>query len=289
MERILLAKETVAAIMILKRNTKVRVRSPDGDTDFFDIVAGFLQGDTLAPYLFIICLDYVLRTSIDKSNENGFELTQKRSRRYLAKTITDADYVNDIAIQANAPAQAETPLNLSGTSRHRALTSMSMYTKRNRCALIKQATFSTLCGSSLKLVDKYIYVESTVSSTEKDIDTRLAKAWTANDMLSIIWNSDLTDKMQRSFFVSILLYGCTTWTLTKRMEKKFDGNYTRMLRAILNMSWRQYPTKQQLYGHLPPITKTIQVRRTRHAGHCWRSRDQLISDVLLCAPPHMAE
>ena len=61
-----LPKETVAAIRILYRNTKVRVCSPDGDTDYFDIVAGVLQGNTLAPYLFIICPDYVLRTSIDK-------------------------------------------------------------------------------------------------------------------------------------------------------------------------------------------------------------------------------
>ena len=92
------------------------------------------------------------------------------------------------------------------------------------------------------------------------------------DRLSIIWKSDLTDEMKHSFFqaavVSILLYGCTTWTLTKRLEKKLDGNYTRMLRAILNKSWRQHPTRRQLYGHLPPITKTIQVRRARHAGHC---------------------
>ena len=99
--------------------------------------------------------------------------------------------------------------------------------------------------------------------------------------------------MKRSFFqaaiVLILLYGCTTWMLNKWLEKKLDGNYTRMLRAILNRSWRQHPTKQQLYGHLPPITKTIQtiqIRQTRHAGHCWRSRDELISDVLLWAPSH---
>ena len=96
--------------------------------------------------------------------------------------------------------------------------------------------------------------------------------------------------MKRSFFqaavVSILLYGCTTWTLTKRLEKKLDGNYTRMLRAILNKSWRQHPTRHQLYGHLPPITKTIQARRTRHAGHSWRSREELISDVLLWTPTH---
>ena len=147
---------------------------------------------------------------------------------------------------------------------------------------------STLDGTPLKLVDKFIYLGSSVSSTEKDIDTRLTKAWTAINRLSIIWKSDLTDK--RSFFqaavVSILLYGCTTWTLIKRLEKKLDGNYTRMLRAILNKSWRQHPTRHQLYGHLPTITKTIQVRRTRHAGHCERSRDELISDVLLWTPTY---
>ena len=156
----------------------------------------------------------------------------------------------------------------------------------------KTGDISTLEGTPLKLVDKFTYLGSSVSSTEKDIDTRLTKAWTAINRLSIIWKSELTDKMKRSFFqaavASILLYGCTTWTLTKRLEKKLDGNYTRMQRAILNKSWRQHPTRHQLYGHLPPITKTIQVRRTRHAGHCWRSRDELISDVHLWTP-HMAE
>ena len=96
--------------------------------------------------------------------------------------------------------------------------------------------------------------------------------------------------MKCSFFqaevVSILLYRCTTWTLTKRLEKELDGNYTRMLRAILNKSWRKQPIRHQLYGHLPPITITIQARRTRHAGHCWRSRDELISDVHLWTPTY---
>ena len=148
----------------------------------------------------------------------------------------------------------------------------------------------TLEGTPLKLVDKFTYLGSSVESTEKDIETRLTKAWTAINRLSIIWKSDRTDKMKRSVFqaavTSILLYGCTTWTLTKRLEKKLDSNYTRMLSAILNKFWRQHPTRHQLYGHLPPITKTIQVRRTRHAGHCWRSRDELIRDVLLWTPTH---
>ena len=132
MEQILLAygipKETVAAITILYRNTKVKLQSPDGDTEYFDIVAGVLQGDTLAPYLFIICLDYVLRTSIDKIRENGFELTKKRSRRYPATTITDADYTDDIAILANTPDQAETLLH----SLERAAASIGLYVNAHK-------------------------------------------------------------------------------------------------------------------------------------------------------------
>ena len=73
-------------------------------------------------------------------------------------------------------------------------------------------------------------------------DTWLTKAWTAIDRLLIIWKSDMTDKMKRNFFqaavISILLYGCTTWTLTKRPKKELDGNYIRILRAIVNKSWR---------------------------------------------------
>ena len=96
--------------------------------------------------------------------------------------------------------------------------------------------------------------------------------------------------MKCSFFqsavVSVLLYGCTTWTLTKRMEKNLDGNYTRILRAILNKFLRKHRTTPQLYDNLPPITKIFKVRRTRHTGYCWRSREELISDVLLWTPSY---
>ena len=276
MEQILLpygiTKETVAAITILYRNTKVKVRSPDGDTEYFDIVAGVLQEDTLAPYLYIIYLDYVLRTSIDKIRENGFELTKKRNRRYPAKPITDADYADDIAILANTPDQAETQLH----SLEQAAEGIGLYVNAHKTEYMcynQTGDISTLDGTTLKLVDEFTYLGSSVASTEKDIDTRLTKAWTAINRLSIIWKSDLTDRMKRSFFqaavASILLYGCTISTLTKRLEKKLDGNYTRMLLAILNKSWRQHPTRHQLYAHLPPITKTIQVRQTRHSGHSY--------------------
>ena len=103
-----------------------------------------------------------------------------------------------------------------------------------------------LNDSSLKLVDKFSNLGTSVSSTEIDINSRLAKAWTAIDRLSVIWKTDLTCKIKHIFFlavvVSIVLYRHTTWTLTKRMEKKLDGNYKRMLPAILKKFWSQHPT-----------------------------------------------
>ena len=159
---------------MLYRNTKVKVRFPDGDTDYFDIVAGVLQE---APYLFIICLDYVLRTSIDKIRENGSKLTKERSRRYPTKTITDADYANDKALLANTPAQPETLLH----SLERAAAGIALHVNAHKTEYIcfdQRGDISTLNGSSLKLV-KFTYLGNSVSSTETDIDTQLAKAWTA--------------------------------------------------------------------------------------------------------------
>ena len=182
--------------MILYRNTKVKVRSPDGDTDYFDIVAGVLQGDSLAPYIFIICLDYVLRTSTDKIKENGFELTKKRSRRYSAKTITNADYADDIALLANALARAETLLH----SLERAAAGIGLHVNAHKTEYMcfnQTGDISTLGGSSLKLVDKFTFLGSSVSSTETDIDTWLTKARTAIDRLSVIWKPDLTYKMKQ--------------------------------------------------------------------------------------------
>ena len=154
---------------------------------------------------------------------------------------------DDIAILANTTDQAETLLH----SLERAAAGIGVYVNAHKTEYMcyTQTGNITQDGTPLKLVDKFTYLGSSVSSTEKDIGTRLTKAWTAISRLSIIWRSDLTDKMKRSFFkaagISILLYGCTTWTLTKRLEKKLDGNYTRILRAVLNKSWRQHPTRHQ--------------------------------------------
>ena len=205
MEKILLAyslpKETVTAIMMLYGNMKVKVHSSDGDTDYFDIVAGVLQGDTLTPYLFIICLDYVLRTFIDIMKDNGFKLAKERSRRYPAQTITDMDYTDDIVLLANKPAQAKTLLH--GLEQAAAVIGGHVNADKTEYICINQrGGIYTLNRSSLKVVDKLTYFGSRVSSTKKDINMWLAKAWTTIDRLSVIWKSDMTDKIKHSFFLS---------------------------------------------------------------------------------------
>ena len=156
----------------------------------------------------------MLRTFIDKIKENGFKLTKERSRRYPAKTITDADYADDIALLANASAQAETLLH----SLERAAAGIGLHVNAHKTEYMcfnQKGDISTLNGSSPKLDDKFTYLWSSVSWNEIDINTRRAKAWAAPDRLLVIGKSDLTDKMKRNFFqavvVSILLYGYIWW------------------------------------------------------------------------------
>ena len=167
--------------MMLYRNTKVKVRSPDGDTDYFDIVVGIMQGATLAPYLFINCLDYVLRTSIDLMKENGFKLTKERSKRYPTQTITDAD---DIALLANVPAQAET-----------------------RLQSLEWAAVSIEISGSVNL---FIYLGCNFSSTETYVNVCIRRVWNTFDRLSSYGNLTSMIKWNEiSSKLSVLLFGCT--------------------------------------------------------------------------------
>ena len=138
-------------------------------------------------------------------------------------------------------------------------------------------------NQDIKTVQEFTYLGSNIASTKRDIEIRFAKAWSALNKLYKIWKSNLSPKLKRNFFratvESVLLYGATSWTLTKTLEKMLDGAYTRMLRAVLNISWREHPTKKVLYGDLPPISQTLRDRRLRFAGHCFGSKEELAGDL----------
>ena len=145
---------------------------------------------------FIYYLEYVLRTSMDKMKDNSFKLAKERNKEYPTQTIMDAEYADDIALLVNTPAQAEYLLH----SLEQAVASIGLNVNSHKTEYMcfnKRGDISTLNVSFLKLVDKFTYQGSSVSSTETDINT---KAWTAISRLLVVWKLDMTDKMKRSFF-----------------------------------------------------------------------------------------
>ena len=276
-------QETVDAIMMIYQDTCSMVRSPDGNTEFFDIIAGVLQGDTLAPYIFIICLDYVLRIAIDENKELGLTLTKQKSRRYPGKKITDADYADDLAVLADTLKDATTLLhNIEKVAKQ-----IGLYLNADKTEFICEnqdasVGMKSLADKHIKQVLDFKYLGSYIASTEHDVNIRLGKAWSALNQLDKIWKSNLSDNLKRNFFraavESVLVYGSVSWTLTKKCEKRIDEAYTRMLRVALNKSWRDHPTNKELYENIPKISSSIRQQRMRFAGHCWRSKEELIAD-----------
>ena len=280
--------EIVDAIQVLYTNTIAQVLSPDGDTDFFEIVAGVLQGDTLAPYLFVIALDYAMRMSV--TPEDGFTLIKARSSRYPAVTICDTDYADDIALLSDTTAQAEKLLHQVQT----AAKQIGLHVNNDKTEFIlfnqEQQQIKTVDNKNLKRVDDFLYLGAWIYSSERDINVRIAKAWAALRKLDVIWKSNLAVGLKLSFFratvVTVLLYGSTTWTLTKQLRDRIDGCYTKMLRVVKGVSWQQHMTNKMLYGALPKISTTIAEQRLCFSGHCWRSRDEVIHKLLLWDPMH---
>ena len=281
--------QIIDAIKILYTETSATVLSPDGETSPFDICAGILQGDTLAPFLFIIVLDYVLRMSVDKINNSGLEIQPRRSSRYPAVYLTDTDFADDIALISGSLINAQNLL----LSLESAAKCVGLNFNESKTEYVNKTTdlttqLKTLSGYILKCKDDYKYLGSFISSSEKDFNARKGMAWSACNNLHKIWISKLhvSIKIQlfKTLIVPILLYGCETWTLSKRMEKRLDGVYTRLLMRVKNLSWKLHPTKQVIYGDLPPVSSIVRSKRAQFAGHCLRATSEIISSLVLWKP-----
>ena len=115
-----------------------------------------------------------------------------------------------------------------------------------------------------------------------------AKQRTAIDRLSIIWKSNQFDKIKHIFFPSNSCVDSTLWMHHMDTDWAYREKARWQLHKndTMNKSWKQHLTKQQLYSHLPPTEKNIQIRWMRHVGHCWRNKNELISNILLWVPSH---
>ena len=283
-------EDLVKVISKLYENTTARVITPDGETEVFNIVAGVLQGDTLAPYLFTIVLDHIMRQTVgDIESELGFEIERRRSRRHPSTAISDLDFADDIALLSEEIDQAQQLLER--LEQQSAKVGLHLNDKKTKVMAYNQVApvdIFTKKGEKLEVVKNFKYLGSWMESSEKDFHNRKALAWSSCHKLQKIWNSTLSRKMKVRLFIatveSVLLYGSEAWTITKSLEKKIDGCYTRMLRMSLNVSWKQKLTNEQLYQELPKVTCKIAERRMKLAGHCIRHSELSASSLVLWEP-----
>ena len=280
----------VKAVEQLYLGTFASVLSPDGETDKFEIKAGVLQGDTLAPYLFVIVVDYAMRQAIRNNEEElGFIIQPSRSRRHPAVCITDLMFADDIALLSQEIAQAQELL--SRVEMEASKIGLHINAKKTELMTFNykdEITIITLKGDKVKNVLDFKYLGGWMASSEHDFEIRKAMAWSACNKLKLIWSSNLTRNLKirlfRATVESVLLYNSETWTINKTLQRKIDGCYTRMLRMAVGVSWKAKISNVDLYQKLPPVTQTIRERRLKLSGHLVRHDEELAHNLVLWEP-----
>lgn len=277
----------IDAIKVLYTNTSSSVLTHDGETSSFNITAGILQGDTLAPFLFILVVDYIMRLSVDTISEKGLEYQPRRSTRHPALHVTDADFADDIALIAGSLSDAQALLS----SIESAANCIGLYLNEKKTEYItiniqdQEFQMKTLNDKVLKCVDDYKYLGSYIRNSERDFTIRKGLAWSACNKMDKIWKSNLDRNLKINIFrvtiEPVLLYGSETWTLSTKQQRRLDGCYTRLLRRVQNLSWRNHPTLENIYGALPRISSTVKRRRVQFSGHCARASEELVSSFVL--------
>ena len=276
-------------------NLKAKFVSPDGDTQYFNICAGVMRGDTLAPFLLVIVLDYAVRKfATGRKEDLGFTLVKRRSKRQPALCLCDLDFADDLVLLSNEIDQAKKLVQ--AIEKESGRVSLKLDTKKTKAMFFNTppATIQTLERKSIgqaiteSCKQDFKYLGRWCDQTN-DLHTRKALAWKALNKLDKIWKSDLSKKHKLNFFratvESVLLYGCATWTLTK-VEKALDGTCTRMLKKVYNVDGRAHITNEALYSGLDKISSTVRSRRLEVAGHTHRDKTSPAHLTVTWEPAH---
>ncbi|KAL5259931.1 hypothetical protein ACHWQZ_G010146 [Mnemiopsis leidyi] len=285
-------RSTTSHILCLRRILEGAVITEDGLTEAFYILAGVMQEDTLAPYLFVIAIDYVMTTAL-VGKDLGFTVHPRRSRRHPAVKVTDVDFADDLALTTDTAAEAQDLLH----SVELAANSIGLHLNESKTKYIgvnlsddDSTIIKAVSGEELEKVDDFVYLGSRIIRTERDFEVRKGKAWGAWHQLQDIWKSgmrrDMKIRLFRATVESVLLYGWETWTIGHCLEKRINGCYSRMLRMALNISWKERIRNVDVFGNIPMPSVMIANRRMRMAGHIARHEDLLANKLLFWEPQH---
>ena len=299
MEAILYAyqvpKELVLAIMSVYRGAQAVILDDNGDfseDSKIDLNVGVLQGDTLAPFLFILVMDFVLRKAmVDTLGVQISKSTGSTRRGNPAKFLTDLDFADDIVLFSSTIYGAQKLL--SNLEKAALTVGLKINQLKSEYMLVgawggRKLRNIRIRAGALKLVTDYKYLGSWLEDSVKDFKIRRDLAWLANRKLWRIWKSKtITREIKVNIFKatieSVLLYNATTWRMTEGLQKSLDGAYTKLLRYALNIRWQDHVKNVDLYKSLPKVSIRLRQRRLAFAGHCWRSQQsayQPVSDLL---------
>jgi hypothetical protein len=301
-ENILLAydvpDEIVKAIMSIYYGAQAAVKTDTQVSEYFDLGVGVLQGDSLAPYLFDIVVDWIFRNAIPPDDTKlGLKLANAKGSRSRpispTKFLTDLDYADDIALVSSSDTNIQQLfLNVEKWSLK---VGLRINVDKTVFLLIgnwenKQVIIKTNSGLALKQVTDFKYLGSWLVSSLKDFNVRKALAWDAIKGLNRLWKSSVLDQLTKfrlfqSLIGSIYFYNASTWTMNTTLTKKFDGGYNRLLRYALNIRWDDKVKNCTIFTDLeiPKASTQLLAMRLTFIGHCWRSRhtaQQPVSDAL---------
>jgi hypothetical protein len=294
----------IAAVFSVMEQHKLFVRTDDGDSDLFEVTIGVLQGDTLAPFLFIVVLDLVLRTSLDPAlgvplHRHSASTTTMQTRQAAAAqrtVLTDLDFADDIVLLTRNTADAQEQL------RHLEAGALKVGLKINTGKgktefatappQLHAAPLTLADGRQVPHVNHYKYLGADVLDPIRDFSTRKALAWKTLTGLKPVWMSTAADSTKRKLFNatvrSVFHYGAVTWGRTQAERDRIDGSMTRMLKYALGQTGNFTLSLTDIYGKTPQATAVISAARLRLVGHALRHREdtpQPLQHLLLWDPP----
>uniref|UniRef100_A0A1I8IUA0 Reverse transcriptase domain-containing protein n=1 Tax=Macrostomum lignano TaxID=282301 RepID=A0A1I8IUA0_9PLAT len=284
----------ISAVMALYHGTTAAVSTPDGLSDFFETSSGVLQGDTLAPFLFILVLDWVLRTALP-SNDDGFLLRRRVGRRQPERRLSVLGYADDLALLSSTVEGAQRQLDrLVAVA---ASVGLVVNTQKTVVLCVPDDTEAAIfCrgadgqASELPRCQQFVYLGGLVPDVREDLRRRRGLAWAAfRSIRSVLQSEALPDRQRAALFQAVietvLLYNAETWTLTDSLEAQVDAAHAGLLRAAFKIG-NERVTNTALYHRagLARPSDLLRRRRLQLAGHVIRAEaycPEPVQEVLL--------
>ena len=282
----------VNAIEVLYTNSSSAVMVDGGISKPFDVSTGVLQGDVLAPFIFIILVDYLLGKAAGP--DCGVVTHPRQSRRYPTKLLNDLDFADDIALLESSIPRAQSQLTRTAdAAANLGLIISAPKTEYMTINCHPQPSLQVY-GNNINHVSDFRYLGSMMASSSSDLKRRKGLAWTAFWKLQRLWrcpNIPIATKVRLFDItcVTVLLYGCESWVISKPMEDQINAFGTSCYRIMLNIKRIDRVPNATIYNltSAAPLIERVRVRQLKFLGHILRLPDEELCKVYaLYIPTH---